>query len=387
MAKNLVAFVSYAHDDDEYDEGAITHLARRLEGALRAFTGQSDLQVFIDRASIEWGDTWRLRIAQGLADSMIMIIIVTPNFLSSDECRGEIEGFLALSERERWLLPIYYIEVIDLELRDDPVSRAVCQQQFEDWRELRNVSRTSIKVRKAIEKLARRIRDLLKAQREEEQSHLPVITSDSSRGYRAHTKGEEVDEGDWIDSVLLAQAAREDEEYGLARALLLEVQDHSPNPAILHELAIVDWYDGALDSAVEEFEQVLDAGMDRILVLHGLGQALVERGDFERGIEELTTVIEHDPDAISRAYARSTRALALGGLGRFEDALKELAATEQVTPDNAWLHFNRARVLDWKGDPDATRSYIRSLLLCSPPLNRPKRLMAQRRLAELGRRE
>jgi hypothetical protein len=85
-----------------------------------------------------------------------------------------------------------------------------------------------------------------------------------------------------------------------------------------------------------------------------------------------------------QAYARSARALGLGGIGRFPEAIKELAAAEQVTPDNAWLHFNRARVLDWQGDPAACASYVRSLVLQSPPLNRPKRQMAQLRLRDLG---
>jgi hypothetical protein len=73
-------------------------------------------------------------------------------------------------------------------------------------------------------------------------------------------------------------------------------------------------------------------------------------------------------------------------IGRFQQALDELASAEQVTPDNAWLHFNRARVLDWQGDQaQAARvSCLRSLVLESPPLNRPKRQMAQRRLHELG---
>ncbi|HSB69265.1 MAG TPA: hypothetical protein VLT62_08050, partial [Candidatus Methylomirabilis sp.] len=156
------------------------------------------------------------------------------------------------------------------------------------------------------------------------------------------------------------------------------------NAELVHELAIVDWYDGALDAAVAEFEQALTAGIDRITVLQGLGQARVERGDFQLGIEELTAVVEHHPDDLARAYARSTRAVGFGGIGRFRDALEELAAAEQVTPDNAWLHFNRARVLDWQRDPRASASYIRSLVLTSPPLNRPKRQMAQRRLLEIG---
>src|SRR6478609_3645591 len=111
MPKSLAAFVSYAHADDEYEKGGILDLAQRLERALKVFTGRSDLSVFFDRNSIAWGDAWRARIADGLADSMFLITIVTPNFLSSDECRKEMHEFLALSMRDRWLLPIYYIEV------------------------------------------------------------------------------------------------------------------------------------------------------------------------------------------------------------------------------------------------------------------------------------
>ena len=351
MTKNLVAFVSYAHDDDEFDEGAITQLAGRLEGALKAFTGQADLKVFIDRTDIKWGDAWKVRIAEGLAESAILIIIVTPRYLLSNECRNEVEDFLALSGRERWLLPIYYIEVPNLDVRDDPVSRAVWNQQYEDWRDLRTVSRTSIKVRKAIEKLAKRIRDLLQTEELAQQSNLPVVTSETSHEYRAQTTAANAKAGDWIDYGLIARAAVDDEEYGLARALLLDALDRFPNnPELMNQLAIVDWYDGALDAAVVEFEAALAAGIDRIEVLQGLGQARVELGDFERGIEELTAVVERHHDYLARAYARSTRALGFGGIGRFQEALEELAATERVTPDNAWLHFNRARVLDWQGD-------------------------------------
>jgi pyroglutamyl-peptidase len=283
-------------------------------------------------------------------------------------------------------LPIYYIEVPDLDVRDDPVSRAMGYQQYEDWRELRTVGRTSIKVRKAIENLAKRIRDLLQGVELPQQLHLPVVPLETSREYRAQAAETDAQGGDWIDYGLIAQAAFDDEEYGLARALLLEALDRFPNnnPELMHELAKVDWYDGALHVAVLEFEAALAAGIDRIEVLQGLGQARVELGDFKRGIEELTDVVEHHPDHDARAYARSTRALGFGGIRRFEEALEELAAAERETPDNAWLHFNRARVLDWQGDHAAIASYIRSLVLSSPPLNRPKRQMAQRRLLELG---
>lgn len=385
MKLNQVVFLSYAHDDDTYDKGAISELARRLERALKALTGE-DLQVFIDRTSIEWGDAWRACIVQGLAASSVLIAIVTPTFLRSQECQIEIETFLAQNRAkpEHSLLPIYYLEVKELNSRTDHISKMCSELQYVDWRYIRTVGRTSITWRKAIEELATKIIGRLEKVRALQESHLPIISSEPSRKYRAQPTGAAFKGSDWLDYAVVAQAACEKEEYGLARALLLDALEHSPKTELLYDLAIVDWLDGALDTAITEFEQALAAGLDRITVLQGLGQARIERGDFEQGVEDLTTVIQHHPDEIARTYARSTRALGLGGMGRFQEALDELADTENITPDNSWLHFNRARILDWQKNVTAADHYMRSLVLNAPPLNRPKREMAQRRLFELG---
>jgi hypothetical protein len=391
MAK-IIAFVSYAHADDVFDRGKIFDLAQGVERALKAFTARSDLAVFLDRKSIDWGDAWRARIAEGLADSVVLIAIVTPNFLSSEECRSETEAFIRLSGWERWLLPIYYMEVDDFDTRKDPVTAAVRSVQYKDWTQLRTLGRRTLKVRNAIEQLAKEIRNRLRT----ESSKQPVVALNASRQYRAQVAGDDAATSDWADVLVAAQAAREAEELGLARALLLNGIDRFANAWLVWELANVDWYEGALDDAVAGFERVLDMdldiGLSKIMVLHSLAQARIERGEFERGIAELTTVIDHpdysdfDPaEALPfQAYARSARALGLGGIGRFQEAIEELAAAERMTPENAWLHFNRARVLDWRGDPAACASYVRSLVLQSPPLSRPKRQMAQRRLRDLG---
>jgi hypothetical protein len=159
---SFAAFVSYSHPDDEYDEGAITQLANRLERALRAFTGRSDLAVFLDREAIEWGDAWRARIEEGVGSSKALIAVVTPSYLASKECRREYEGFMSHPGANRWFLPLYYIDVDDLDTRDDPVSSAVRAAQYADWRDLREADATSGAVRKEIEALAKRIRDLLR---------------------------------------------------------------------------------------------------------------------------------------------------------------------------------------------------------------------------------
>lgn len=382
MGVSFAAFVSYSHRDDEYDDGAITQLANRLERALRAFTGRSDLAVFLDRDAIEWGDAWRARLEEGMGSSEALIAVVTPSYLASKECRREYEDFMSRPGANRWFLPLYYIDVDDLDTRDDPVSSAVRAAQYADWRDLREADAASGAVRKEIEALAKRIRDLLRQSSSAAEEGAGPPLSDSPREFRAHTAGD--DEGeDWLDLAIAARALYGEEEYGLARALLLDALDSYPQAELIHQLAVVDWYDGALDDAVVEFERALAGGIPPDEVLQGLGQVRVELGDFERGVDDLTAVINASSDHLARAYARSTRALGLGGLGRFTEALAELRAAERVTPGNAWLHFNRARVLDWQTDRKAAASYIRSLACDDPPLNRPKRRYAQERLRQL----
>ncbi|HEV8389029.1 MAG TPA: TIR domain-containing protein [Dongiaceae bacterium] len=382
MATSVVAFVSYAHDDDE--NGAIVRFAEQLEKALNRFSDRRDITVFVDRNSIAWGDAWKTRIDQGLVDSMFLIAIMTPRYLSSEHCQRELRTFGSLPGWQRSLLPIYYIEIQDFETRSDPTSIALRERQYVDWLQLRTLGRRSIRLQNRIEDLARDMLRMLKRAAPAQNSHIPLANSEVSRESRAQTTALAAEAPDLMDYVFWAQAATDREDYGLARAVLLEALDRVDDPLLLYRLAVVDWYDGALDDAVREFEQTLAAGLDDIEVLHGLGQARIERGDFEQGIAELEGVLKHDPDEIARAYARSSRALGLGGLGRFQEAFDELAAAEQVTPENAWLHFNRARILDWQQDKAASQSYLRSLIFRDPPLNRPKREVAQRRLRELG---
>jgi tetratricopeptide (TPR) repeat protein len=385
MTGTFAAFVSYSHDDDEDESGFITEFAKRLERSLHRVTGRTDLAVFHDRTAIQWGDAWRDRIEEGLDASVALIAVVTPRYLTSSECRKEFEDFQRRRGASGWLLPLYYLEVDDFETLDDPLVAAVRANQYVDWRELREVANKSrsLKVRQEIESLAKRISRLRRE---------PAAAADFPSGpmpepsheFRARTAGDPAAE-DWLDAVVAAQGALEDEEYGLARALLLNALDFVDEPTLWHELAVVDWYDGACANAVEEFELALEKGVPRDLVLHGLGQVRVELGEFEQGVADLTEVIEGPGSDEDLAYARSSRALGLGGLGRYEEALRELRAAEEVTPGNAWLHFNRARILDWQDDSAAAiASYVRSLVCAEPALNRQKRMFSQERLKELG---
>lgn len=78
MSSQPAAFMSYAHIDDEYEDGLVSELRQRLSGAVRAQTGE-DFPIFQDREDIQWGQHWRQRIEETLDAVTFLIPILTPS--------------------------------------------------------------------------------------------------------------------------------------------------------------------------------------------------------------------------------------------------------------------------------------------------------------------
>lgn len=137
-----LAFMSYAQSDDT--DGRISTFRERLLRELHVQTGEN-LQIFQDREDIDVGESWRRRLAEGLADATFLIPIVTPSFLKSPYCREEAAIFLEKQEsidRDDLVLPVYYIDCQDFlaSTADEAVEaimRSLLERQYFDWRDLR----------------------------------------------------------------------------------------------------------------------------------------------------------------------------------------------------------------------------------------------------------
>lgn len=158
-----VAFMSYADSDDS--DGRISTFRARLEEELRAQSGER-LPIFQSREDIALGESWRQRLAEGLAGSTFLLPIVTPSFLTSTYCREEVATFL---DKERALarndlvLPVYYIDCEEFltSTADEAIPatlQALLEHQFSDWRELRLRTPSEPSVRRKRAELAREIR-------------------------------------------------------------------------------------------------------------------------------------------------------------------------------------------------------------------------------------
>ena len=141
MARQTVAFLCYDRHDDR--DRSVSGFREALTAALTRTTS-SPVEIFQDRVNIRWGEQWRDRIREALDETPLLVPIVTPNFLQSDECRDELEYFLEGEDRRRrWdlILPVYFYPIRKIDDREpiagDYLVAELRRRQWRDWIELR----------------------------------------------------------------------------------------------------------------------------------------------------------------------------------------------------------------------------------------------------------
>jgi hypothetical protein len=159
----VIAFWSYSHDDNVLDSNGILRLANSLKDEFALLTGRS-LKMFVDRASIEWGNQWRFEIDSALDQSAFFILVISPRYFARPECRRELLNFFGQARSRdltNLIMPILYVPVVNLsgENPDEAVS-LISRLQYFDWTDLRLASPESADYRQAVNRLAVRLADL-----------------------------------------------------------------------------------------------------------------------------------------------------------------------------------------------------------------------------------
>ena len=112
-APKVAGFLSYTHDDDTHDNGRITRLRERLQLSIRVSSGVRDFTIFQDKSGIGWGKDWDRVIGESLDAVVLLFPIISPLWLSSPNCRDELQKFRLRQNklgRDDLILPIYYRE-------------------------------------------------------------------------------------------------------------------------------------------------------------------------------------------------------------------------------------------------------------------------------------
>lgn len=85
-------FFSYHRRDNNDYLGVVDRLKSELEGRFEASTGR-ELEIFVDRDSIGWGEDWRTKIRESVLGATVFIPIITMRYFSSDACMEELTTF------------------------------------------------------------------------------------------------------------------------------------------------------------------------------------------------------------------------------------------------------------------------------------------------------
>ncbi|WP_417554436.1 TIR domain-containing protein [Microbacterium sp.] len=177
---SLAGFWSYVHKDDAAEGGRIAQLARDIVDQFEMITGD-EVELFLDRDSLEWGAHWQSRIDDALSGVAFFVPILTPRYFSSSSCRSELNSFARsaadLGVREL-LLPILYVDVpgADADSPDDELIELARSFQWSDFRQTSLLDRHEGAYRRAVRDLALR---LASANREAERS--PVARAAATR--------------------------------------------------------------------------------------------------------------------------------------------------------------------------------------------------------------
>lgn len=147
---DYVGFLCYAHDDDEYSDGGISHLHEKVQQHLRQMTG-GVISIFRDVAAIRYGDVLKQSIDGAILETQILLPVMTPIFFTREQCRSEVARFDAREGRPGKIIPIYYVDVPDLMESDDGLKVRLREIKYADFRD---IDRGSSEYRTLTRKLA-----------------------------------------------------------------------------------------------------------------------------------------------------------------------------------------------------------------------------------------
>jgi TIR domain len=103
-------FFSYSHSDGEVDPHIVEAFSSELEKRVDAKLVNASFEIWRDKKKLRVGDYWNESIETALVSVDILIILLTPKWISSEYCRNEFEVFeKAQSTRPAggYVIPIY----------------------------------------------------------------------------------------------------------------------------------------------------------------------------------------------------------------------------------------------------------------------------------------
>jgi tetratricopeptide (TPR) repeat protein len=128
------------------------------------------------------------------------------------------------------------------------------------------------------------------------------------------------------------------------------------------------WYGGSPANAEATFAQALDSDARSAAAFGGRGQVRAEMREYADALADLDIALALGLKPTDEIDARSARALALAGLGRSEEADRELAASRAQDPDRGRTLRRAARIAAMRDEHALAIAEADRALQADPPM-------------------
>jgi len=112
--KTFTAFFSYAHIDAKADPQLLKWFTEELAVQVRAAITKAFFKVWHDKEGVRTGEDWNDRLMQEVCAADVLIVLMTPRWLSSEFCRKEFMTFEKIETARgvgRYIVPILWREI------------------------------------------------------------------------------------------------------------------------------------------------------------------------------------------------------------------------------------------------------------------------------------
>ena len=331
MSKSLKVFITYSHTDSAEKDKLITCLAvMKREGLISIWHDNEMLG----------GDKWRDAIFNNLADSDILLYLVSAKSLESENCNKELA--IALDEKIK-VIPII-LEACDWE--NDQLSDFQAFPIQDIPKKIKPINEW-IPESKGWQSVVDGIRKVIKGMQSQKQPSLTITPEEIKiLSFSMLQKGNFLMMLKQIDEALKAYS---------------RVIDLNPNDAAAYNNRGVAYLSkDDPDNALADFNKALE--LDRRSKEAYKGRSIVYRTkkDFDRAIDDAVKLVQLDP---SDAAAYCALYLAYWGKGDFENATASINEAIRLKPDQFEFYLSRGDTYLAKSIDNAIEDYNKAIQL------------------------
>ena len=360
-AKNnsIRLFITYSHKDIKAKDQLITYLAAmKREGLIKIWQDNEILP----------GDTWRDSIFKNLAETDILLYLVSADSLASKNCNKELVEALNTNVR---VIPIIleHCDWLNHQLSgfqvlpDEGKPINVWKDENEGWQS------TVASIRKVIHQMQTQVvsssdisQEAVLAELEYERGYFLMLLGQIESAIKAYSDAIELNPHYSAAYNNRGVVYVDIGEYNLAIRDFNMAIELNPNDFFAYNNRGNTYkYIGNINNAIKDFNMAITLKSDYANAYNNRGNAYVKKGYFEKAIKDFNTAMKLDPD-FPGAY--NSRGAAYHEKGNLEKAIEDFNTAIKLDSNYVSPYINRGRIYGRKSMiPEAIDDFSKVITL------------------------